>query len=95
MSGCSPALPNWRRIGVNAAFLMEEQRLKESNSPMTSAEPDWEIIRQQLTSALGHDLDETSWQALSALSSEITRELIWRVEALRPQVHMRETIYFL
>jgi hypothetical protein len=79
---------------VNATFLMEEQRLKESNSLMTSTEPDWETIRQQLTSALGHDLDETAWQALSALSLKITGELIWRVEALRPQVPVRGTIYF-
>ena len=46
---------------------------------MTSAEPDRKIIRQQLTRALGHDLDETSWQAL---------------RALRPQVPTQGTIYF-
>ncbi len=79
---------------MNATFLMEEQRLKESNSLMTSTEPNWEAIRQQLTSALGHDLDETAWQALSALSPEIAAELTWRVEDLRPQVPVRGTIYF-
>ena len=61
---------------------------------MTSAEPDQEIIRQQLTRALGGDLDETFWQALSTLSPEIAGELTWRVEALRPQVPMQGTIYF-
>ncbi len=61
---------------------------------MTYTESDWEIILQRLTKALGHDLDETSWQALSDISPEITGELTWRVEALRPQVPMRGTIYF-
>lgn len=51
---------------------------------MTYAESDWEIIRQQLIRAVGHDLDETSWQALSALSLEIAGEFTWRMEALRP-----------
>lgn len=46
---------------------MVEQRLKESNSPMTSAEPDSET--------LGHDLDETSLQALRSLSLEILGNL--------------------
>jgi hypothetical protein len=45
---------------------------------MTSAEPDSETIRQQLTEALGHDLDETSWQVLLSLSLEILGELTWR-----------------
>jgi hypothetical protein len=58
---------------VDATFLMQEQRLKESNSLVTSTEPNWETIRQQLTSAPGHDLDETAWQALSALSPEIAQ----------------------
>ena len=61
---------------------------------MTSTEPGWETIHQQLTSALGHNLDEASWQTLSALSSEIAGELPWRVEALRPQVPVQGTIYF-
>ena len=51
---------------------------------MTYAESDWEIIRQQLIRAVGHDLDVTSWQALSALSLEIAGEFTWRMEALRP-----------
>ncbi len=61
---------------------------------MNSVETDWEIIRQQLTHALGHEIDETSWQALHALSAEVVRaELIWRIEAFHPQVPTQGTTY--
>jgi len=52
--------------------------MQESNSPITSAKPDWDIIRQQLTKVLGHDLYETSWQVLLSLSLEILGELTRR-----------------
>ena len=61
---------------------------------MNSTATDRSIIRQQLTQALGHEIDDTSWEVLEALPAEaVGAELIWRVEALRPQVPAQGTIY--
>src|SRR5260221_13617863 len=53
----------------------------------------WEGIRMQLTRALGHDLAEPSWQALQSIPPAMAGALVWRVEALRPQIPERGTIY--
>jgi hypothetical protein len=61
---------------------------------MNSTATDRSSIRQQLTQALGHEIDDTSWEVLEALPAEaVGPELIWRVEALRPQVPAQGTIY--
>ena len=61
---------------------------------MSSTATDRSSIRQQLTQALGHEIDDSSWEVLEALPAEaVGAELIWRVEALRPQVPVQGTIY--
>src|SRR5713226_2822448 len=61
---------------------------------MNSTATDRSSIHQQLTQALGHEIDDTSWKALEALPAEaVGPELIWRIEALRPQIPAQGTIY--
>src|SRR5258707_10670828 len=55
----------------------------------------WEGIRMQLTRALGHDLAEPSWQAVQSIPPAMAGALVWRVEALRPQIPERGTIYLM
>lgn len=61
---------------------------------MNSTATDRPITGQQLTQALGHEIDDTSWEVLKALPAEaVGPELIWRIEALRPQIPAQGTIY--
>ena len=55
----------------------------------------WEDIRMQLIRALGHELTEPSWQVLQLIPPAIAGALVWRVEALRPQIPERGTIYLM
>ena len=62
---------------------------------MNSAATDQSIMRQQLTQILGHEIDDPSWELLEALPvGTICAELIWRVEALLPQVPAQGTLFF-
>lgn len=55
---------------------------------------DWTNLRQRLTAALDHEIDDTAWEALRSLPGEaLDAELPWRIEALRPQVPEQGTIY--